>query len=179
MGQHLPLRHSMDRPAPVPTPMTVIQLEQFIHASTEAVYDYVTRPALWKEWHPASQGADAHAAESLEAGARFEEDIVSAGRRRHLRWTVEQAEPGRRWAASAVMEDGSTVRLLYEFEARNTGMNFTRTLSYQVKPLHLRIANALFVWRRVQAESRTALSNLTRRFARGKGTSGLHAQGDS
>ena len=63
------------------------------------------------------------------------------------------------------MEDGSTVHLLYEFQARNTGMNFKRTLRYQVKPLHLRMANALFVWRRVQAESRMALSNLTRRFS--------------
>jgi hypothetical protein len=37
-------------------------------------------------------------------------------------------------------------------------------LRYQVKPLHLRIVNALFMWRRVQAESRLALSNLTRHF---------------
>ncbi len=144
--------------------MTTIQLEQFIHASTQAVYDYVTRPALWKEWHPASLGAQEHAAESLAVGARFEEDILSAGIKRHLRWTVEQAEPGARWAASAVMDDGSTVNLLYRFEGRNTGMNFTRTLRYQVKPLHLRIVNALFMWRRVQAESRLALSNLTRHF---------------
>ncbi|MFI4979809.1 MAG: SRPBCC family protein [Nevskiales bacterium] len=144
--------------------MTTIQLEQFIHASTQAVYDYVTRPARWKEWHPASLGAQEHAAESLIAGARFEEDILSAGIKRHLRWMVEEAEPGVRWAASAVMDDGSTVHLLYRFEGRNTGMNFTRTLRYHVKPLHLRIVNALFMWRKVQAESRLALSNLTRHF---------------
>jgi uncharacterized protein YndB with AHSA1/START domain len=144
--------------------MTRIQLEQFIHATPQAVYDYVTRPALWKEWHPASQGADNHAAESLGAGAQFEENILSAGMRRHLRWVVERAEPGRQWSARAVMDDGSTVHLQYRFEARNTGMNFVRTLEYQVKPLHLRIGNALFMWRRVQAESRTALGNLTRRF---------------
>lgn len=144
--------------------MTTIQLEQFILASTQAVYDYVTRPARWKEWHPASLGAQEHAAESLAAGARFEEDILSAGIKRHLRWTVEEAEPGVRWAASAVMDDGSTVHLLYRFEGRNTGMNFTRTLRYHVKPLHLRIVNALFMWRKVQAESRLALSNLTRHF---------------
>ncbi len=145
--------------------MTTIQLEQFILASTEAVYDYVTRPARWKEWHPASLGAQAHADESLAAGARFEEDILSVGIKRHLRWTVEEAEPGVRWAASAVMDDGSTVHLLYQFEKRNTGMNFTRTLRYQVKPLHLRMVNAVFMWRRVQAESRLALSNLTRHFS--------------
>ncbi|WP_029922236.1 SRPBCC family protein [Nevskia soli] len=144
--------------------MTTIQLEQFILAPTLAVYDYVTRPARWKEWHPASLGAQEHAAESLAAGARFEEDILSAGIKRHLRWTVEEAEPGVRWAASAVMDDGSTVHLLYRFEGRNTGMNFTRTLRYHVKPLHLRIVNALFMWRKVQAESRLALSNLTRHF---------------
>ena len=145
--------------------MTIIQLDQFILASTEAVYDYVTRPARWKEWHPASLGTQQHADESLAAGARFEEDILSAGIKRHLRWTVEQAEPGLRWAANAVMDDGSTVHLLYQFDKRNTGMNFTRTLRYQVKPLHLRMVNALFMWRRVQAESRLALSNLTRHFS--------------
>ncbi len=145
--------------------MTVIQLEQFILAPTQAVYDYVTRPALWKEWHPVSLGAQQHAAESLDAGARFEEEILAAGVKRHLRWTVEQAEPGVRWAASAVMDDGSSVHLLYRFEARNTGMNFTFTLSYRIKPLHLRLVNALFAWRRVQADSRLALSNLTRRFS--------------
>jgi hypothetical protein len=144
--------------------MTTIQLEQFIHASPGAVYDYVTRPALWKEWHPASQGADTHAVESLGAGAQFEEDIVSAGRARHLKWGVELAEPGVHWVARAVMEDGSTVHLDYRFQPRNTGMNFVRTLNYHVKPLHLRIANGLFVWRRVQAESRQALGNLTRKF---------------
>ena len=144
--------------------MTTIQLEQFILAPTQAVYDYVTRPARWKEWHPASLGAQQHAAESLGVGARFEEDILSAGVKRHLRWTVEQAEPGQRWAAGAVMEDGSTAHLEYRFEARNTGMNFTFILRYQLKPLHLRLANALFMWRRVQAESRLALGNLTRHF---------------
>lgn len=145
--------------------MTTIQLDQFILATPQAVYDYVTRPALWKEWHPASLGADPHAAESLGAGARFEEDILSAGIKRHLRWVVEQAEPGKAWSARAVMDDGSTVHLRYRFEPRNTGMNFTRTLDYRVKPLHLRLANGLFMWRRVQAESRKALGNLTRHFA--------------
>ena len=145
--------------------MTTIQLDQFILASTEAVYDYVTRPVRWKEWHPASLGVQQHADESLTAGARFEEDVLSAGIRRHLRWIVEEAVPGVRWAASALMDDGSTVHLLYRFEKRNTGMNFTRTLCYQVKPLHLRLVNAMFMWRRVQAESRLALSNLTRHFS--------------
>lgn len=145
--------------------MTIIKLDQFVAAPPVVVYDYVTRPARWKEWHPASLGTGGLPPDPLEAGAAFEEDVRSAGQLRHLRWTVKECKPALRWAADAVMDDGSRVSLLYELEPRGQGTRFTRTLEYHLKPLHLRLVNALLMWRRVQAESRLALSNLTRHFA--------------
>jgi uncharacterized protein YndB with AHSA1/START domain len=145
--------------------MTTLRLAIHIPAPPAQVYDYVTRPARWKQWHPSSLGADAHADASLPAGATFEEDIRSAGFTRHLRWQVLDSQPARRWEASAVMGDGSTVRLLYEFAADGDGTAFTRTLDYEIRPALLRALNDLVMWRKVRRESGRALANLAARFA--------------
>lgn len=146
--------------------MTVIRIERQIPAAPAAVYDLVTRPARWKEWHPSSLRADAHAMESLAAGAQFEEDIRSAGFVRHLRWRVLESVPAARWAAHAVMDDGSRVSLLYELSDTANGTRFVRTLDYQLRPWLLRRLNDLFMWRRVQRESNRALDNLVAFFVR-------------
>lgn len=145
--------------------MTIITLSVDIAAAPAAVYDYVTRPVRWKEWHPASLGAQEIGDESLVAGRRFEEDVRSAGFVRHLTWLVEESRPGERWRASAYMPDGSTVRLTYDFAGQGEGTRFTRTLEYVLAPRLLRLANNLFMWKRVQAESGVALANLAARFA--------------
>lgn len=145
--------------------MTTIQLERIIPAAPAAIYDLVTRPARWHEWHPSSIRADASALESLVAGARFEEDIRSAGFIRHLRWQVTDAESARYWAASAVMDDGSTVALQYRLQVDPAGTRFVRTLDYRLAPPLLRLLNAIGLWRRVQRESNRALDNLVRRFS--------------
>lgn len=146
--------------------MTLLRQSIEIQAAPAAVYDYVTRPLRWKEWHPASLGADEVADESLVAGRRFEEDISAAGQRRRLTWLVEESRPGERWRASAYMQDGSTVRLCYEFEAAAAGTSFTRTLEYVIGPIWLRWCNELFLWKRVQRESQQALENLRQRWVR-------------
>lgn len=145
--------------------MTTIRLERRIAAAPAAVYDLVTRPARWHEWHPSSIRANAQAMESLAAGARFEEDIRSSGFTRHLRWTVREAEPPQRWCAEAVMDDGSTVHLRYELMADRDGTRFVRTLDYRLAPPLLRWLNDVLMWRRVRRESNRALDNLVARFA--------------
>lgn len=145
--------------------MTLLCQSIEIAAAPAAVYDYVTRPLRWKEWHPSSLAVQDVADESLVAGRRFEEDIEAGGRRRHLQWMVEESRPGERWRASAYMEDGSTVRLTYEFAAAGAGTRFTRTLEYVLAPALLRWLNDLFLWKRVQRESQAALERLRGRFA--------------
>ena len=146
--------------------MTTIRLSTVIPAAPRAVYDYVTRPVRWKEWHPSSQEVQGVDDEPLVAGRRFEEDIVAGGRARHLTWLVEESRQDARWRASAYMADGSTVRLCYEFTPEGDGTRFTRTLEYVLRPALLRWLNDLFLWRRVERESAHALEQLRSRFAR-------------
>lgn len=150
--------------------MTTIRLDTQIAAAPQSVYDYVTRPARWHEWHPASLGAEPHAMESLRAGDKFEEDIRSSGFKRHLRWNVRDSKPGERWEAFAVMGDGSTVHLLYEFSPESGGTRFRRTLNYQIKPPLLRLLNDLIVCRKVRRESGRALANLQAHFGKQHGS---------
>jgi uncharacterized protein YndB with AHSA1/START domain len=145
--------------------MTLLRQRIEIAAPPARVYDYVTRPLRWKEWHPSSLAVQDAGDESLVAGRRFEEDVSAAGRQRHLQWMVEESRPGERWRASAYMEDGSTVRLTYEFEPAATGTRFTRTLEYVLAPRLLRWLNDAFLWKRVERESATALENLRQRLA--------------
>lgn len=147
--------------------MTLLRQCIEIAAPPERVYDYVTRPLRWKEWHPSSLDVQEAGDESLVAGRRFAEDVSAAGRRRHLHWMVEESHPGRRWRASAYMDDGSTVRLTYEFEPAGGGTRFTRTLEYVLAPWLLRWLNDLYLWRRVERESAAALEGLRRRMAGG------------
>ena len=56
-----------------------ISQERYIQAPIEAVYDYVTQPDRWHEWHPTSLGADTGTSGSLPAGQRFTETIDLLG----------------------------------------------------------------------------------------------------
>ncbi len=131
----------------------------------ETAYDYLTRPALWHEWHHASLGTDANAREPMKAGDQFNENIRTVGIRKALHWRVLDAQPQRRWEAAATMDDGSSAHLTYEFAAIPEGTRFTRTLSYTVKPWSLRLLNGTLGWLKVRLESRQALRKLQRHFA--------------
>lgn len=149
--------------------MTTLCQSVEITASPLTVYDYVTRPLRWKEWHHSSLAVQDVGDESLVAGRRFDEDVQAAGGlRRHLTWMVEESHPGKRWRASAYMADGSTVRLTYEFAESGSGTTFTRTLEYAVAPLLLRWAGRLFLAGKVEKESAAALARLQQHFLAGR-----------
>jgi hypothetical protein len=144
--------------------MTLLRQTIELPLAPAAVYDYVTRPLRWKEWHPSSLAVREVGDESLVAGRRFEEDVRAAGRQRQLQWMVEESRPGSRWRASAYMADGSTVRLTYELDAAGSGTRLTRTLEYTLAPRLLRWFNDLFLWRRMEGESAAALEGLRQRL---------------
>lgn len=146
--------------------MTTHTTHTVLRAPPEVVYDDLTRPARWREWHHASLGTEAHAEASMRVGDRFREQIKSVGLRKTLHWRVLEADPPRCWIAAATMDDGSTVQLRYMFAAVPGGTRFTRTLSYTLKPWPLRLLNATVGWAKVRIESHQALRRLQRRFGR-------------
>jgi Polyketide cyclase / dehydrase and lipid transport len=136
-----------------------------LQATPAQAYDYLTIPACWHEWHAASLGTVPDTRVSQPAGARFEENIRTAGFRRRLHWRVIAAQRADFWEAAATMDDGSRVRLRYDFAADGGGTRFTRTLDYAVQPLWLRLVDVLFGRLRIRRESAVALAALQRHFA--------------
>lgn len=145
--------------------MTQLRQSLEISATPAALFDYVSRPLRWKEWHHSSLEVRGVQDEPLVAGRRFEESVMAAGGlRRELTWLVEESHPGKRWRASAYMADGSTVRLCYEFDASAAGTHFTRSLDYTVAPVFLRLINHFFLQEKVKKESDAALQRLAAHF---------------
>ena len=136
-----------------------------LDATPQQAYDYLSMPACWHEWHAASLGTIPDARASLGKDATFDENIRTAGFRRRLHWRVVDAQRPDYWEATALMDDGSRVRLRYDFAADAGGTIFTRTLDYAVKPLWLRAVDALFGRLRIRRETAVALDQLQRHFA--------------
>ncbi|EZH77663.1 sterol desaturase [Ectopseudomonas composti] len=125
----------------------------------EQVLDYAAAPSHWPQWHPSSlriygrEGA-------LLAGERFEEDIHAGGRAGHLRWDVLDYQPAQRWQASARGDHGLQLLLTYECVAMEGGCEFVRTLEYGFDNLLMRLANGLFMRRRIERESQASMRAL-------------------
>jgi hypothetical protein len=135
-------------------------------ATAEQAYDYLSTPSRWHEWHASSLGTLPDSPVSLAAGATFEENIRAAGFRRRLHWQVAAAQRPTQWEAVATMDDGSRLRLRYDFAAAGDGTAFTRTLDYALRPLWLRAVDVVFGRRRLRCETAAALLALQAHFAR-------------
>ncbi|CAM2768477.1 Uncharacterized conserved protein YndB, AHSA1/START domain [Pseudomonas gessardii] len=109
-----------------------ISQERYIQAPIEAVYDYVTQPDRWHEWHPTSLSADTGTRGSLPAGQRFTEIIDLMGVRVPMSYRVQIAVPPREFKTvfTSLAVDGS---IHYFLQARGSGTLFTRVLSYETE----------------------------------------------
>ncbi|MBP1124390.1 MULTISPECIES: SRPBCC family protein [Pseudomonas] len=119
-----------------------ISQERFLQAPIDAVYDYVTQPDHWHEWHPTSLSADTGTRGSLAAGARFGEMIDLLGVRVPLSYRVQIAQPPGEFKAAftSVAVDGS---IHYFLQPYRDGTLFKRVLTYetelQLATLHARM----------------------------------------
>ncbi|NWF11709.1 SRPBCC family protein [Pseudomonas salomonii] len=119
-----------------------ISQERFIQAPIEVIYDYVTQPDRWHEWHPTSLSADTGTTGSLPAGARFTEIIDLLGVRVPLSYRVQIARcPGEfKTVFTSLAVDGS---IHYFLQPHRGGTLFKRVLTYetelQLATLHARM----------------------------------------
>jgi uncharacterized protein YndB with AHSA1/START domain len=131
-----------------------------INAPIEHVYAYVTTPANWPKWHPASRSVSPGADHSLEVGEQVSEDFETAGRRGRAVWTVREREPPHRWVVHGSGETGGDVVITYRFTAEQGGTRFERELTYRMPNLTLVLLDFLRIRRRMAAESAEALRRL-------------------
>lgn len=140
--------------------MNRMQHEILVARPPEAVFDYVTTPGRWPEWHPSSLRLAPGAEQPLPAGARFEEDIHAGGRKAHLSWIVREARRPSLWIAEARGDNGVTLTLEYRMEPAAAGTRFVRTLDYTLPNALFRLYNAVIGRRRIEQESRLSLQQL-------------------
>jgi len=143
--------------------MATISQTVVIDCTPEALYDYVTQPWRWHEWHPNSLCAEASVS-ILRTGDTFTETIcveplspLPIKLERHTRYRVKQAIAHTAWTVEGKMRDG-WLQIDYRFEASGNQTRFSRTLSYQTRGLSLILMPLLR--RRMQGMSARALENL-------------------
>ncbi|KAF2407520.1 SRPBCC family protein [Pseudomonas antarctica] len=109
-----------------------ISQERFIEAPIEVVYDYVTQPDRWHEWHPTSLGANTGTTGPLPAGARFTEDIDLLGVRVPMSYRVQIAQRPSEFKTvfTSLAVDGS---VHYFLQAHRNGTLFKRVLTYETE----------------------------------------------
>ncbi|HEV2459943.1 MAG TPA: SRPBCC family protein [Ktedonobacterales bacterium] len=149
--------------------MTRIYTAATIRRPVEAVYDYVTTPGHWPEWHPSSLGVSGATDHSLAVGEQVTERFNVAGRRGTVVWTVREREAPRRWLIEGSIVGGTGGgTVAYTLTPRDDSVFFEREFVYPVPGPLLRLLDALIVRRRIQAESAEALRRLQARLEAGE-----------
>ncbi len=108
-----------------------------IAVSAERLFNYVTRPGSWHEWHPSSRSANTAKAVP-GVGDTFEELIevqplapFPPRMKRATRYRVTESQPFQTWAAEGKMKD-AWIRIRYDFEEKGGVTLFARTLDFKV-----------------------------------------------
>jgi len=138
-----------------------------IKVQPEKMYAYVTQPWLWHEWHPNSKSAKAKVSELL-IGDTFDEVIelkplsplpIKIKKQAHYKVLID--DPAHHWQVEGNM-DGGWVQIDYQFNRSDSGVEFTRTLSYETKGINRTLAP--FLKPRMREMSLVALSNLKQKL---------------
>ena len=152
-------------------PVTITN-EIEIAISAEDLFNYVTQPWLWHEWHPSSQSANADHS-FLAAGDEFDEVVVvqplsplPPSLTRNTHYTVTETIPFHSWKVEGKMKD-AWLKIRYDFDepAEKPGTTlFQRTLSFSVTgPTRLFLPFLKLKMKRISGQ---AMNNLKARMER-------------
>lgn len=148
-----------------------------IGVAPERVFDYVTTPGNWPQWHPSSLAVRGATNHSARPGETATEDFIVAGRRGTVVWRVRERDAPRRWVIEGRGEDdgvaGATLaKISYTLTPDGSGTRFRRELVYPAPNLLFLALNATFIQSRVEAESAQAVAQLKAVLERGATPSG-------
>ena len=125
------------------------------------VFAFVSTPALWHRWHPATRAVRGVPDRPLVAGESMLESIRAAGRSFDARWTVLACDPPARWVIATDTPRG-VARITYRIRAGAGRCRFERTLEFKSKSrLWSGLDGTLTRWILVRQSAR-ALHNLQR-----------------
>ncbi|VVD87076.1 polyketide cyclase [Pandoraea nosoerga] len=133
-----------------------------LRAPPQAVYDYVTTPANWPAWHPASLAVQGTTDRPLALGDEVAEEFRLAGRHGILHWRVIEAKPPLTWRAEAEVNRRPSAQVRYTLTPDGSGTRFERDFIYRTPNLLFLILDPLFVGPRMRAESAQGARQLAR-----------------
>jgi hypothetical protein len=136
--------------------VTVISIER----PDTVVFDYVSTPAHWPDWHPSSLSVRGATDHSLNVGEQVTEEFRVAGRRGSVVWTVAARDRPRRWVITGAIDGKSAGMVSYSLTPAASGTRFEREFIYRAPSLWFEAVNVLFVRARIQQESDTAVARL-------------------
>jgi uncharacterized protein YndB with AHSA1/START domain len=126
----------------------------------ERVFEYVTTPANWPRWHPASLrvlGATDH---SLLVGEQVTEEFRVAGQPGSAVWTVRERQAPHRWVIDGASENGNQATITYTLTAHDGGTHFQRELAFAEVRSRDGAMDLAELGRHVEEESAAALRRL-------------------
>jgi uncharacterized protein YndB with AHSA1/START domain len=141
--------------------MTRITTTVRIRRPIGEVFDYVTTPANWPVWHPASISVGGSSDHPLRLGEEVIEEFVAGGRRGRATWRVTRRKAPHRWRIEASSPQGQAA-ISYQLSAEGGDTVFRRDLSYEMPNVWLALLDVLVLRRRMDRESRIALQRLKR-----------------
>lgn len=132
------------------------------------VFDYVTTPGHWPQWHPSSLAVSGATDHSLAVGEQVTEEYRVAGRKGTVVWTVCEREAPRRWLIEGRIVSshngggGGSGTVAYTLTAAGdgNGTRFERVFTYPTPTLVIALLDALMIRRRIRAESAEAVRRL-------------------
>jgi len=107
-----------------------VESEVTIRQPPARVFDFVTTPALWHTWHPATVEVRGVPQRPLGEGERALEVIAMGRRRDEAEWLVRRCAPPSLWEITTETANGAA-RIVYRCEPTDTGCHFHRTLEFR------------------------------------------------
>jgi uncharacterized protein YndB with AHSA1/START domain len=135
-----------------------------IAAPPERVFAYITAPANWPRWHPASRAVRGITARTPQIGEQVVETFEIAGRRAEATWTTVELDPPRRWILTSTAPGGGSARLVYMLRGNDLGTVWERDLTSRGPNLLFGIINLVELRAVMEADSREALANVKRQL---------------
>ena len=123
------------------------------------VFAYVTTPALWHTWHPATASVHDVPNRPLVTGETMRERIDAAGRRFDAIWTVLACEAPQLWVIATATDNGDA-RIVYRVTATGDGCEFHRTLEFRSRHYPWRAFDGNVTRWILDRQSARALANL-------------------
>jgi uncharacterized protein YndB with AHSA1/START domain len=136
-----------------------VESEIMIDRPPQLVFEYVTTPAHWHTWHPATVQVRGVPNRPLTVGETMIETIVVAGRRDEAQWTVQACSPPQLWEIATDTDNGAA-RIVYRITATNMGCRFHRTLEFRSKRWPWRALDSTLTRWILEQQSSRALGNL-------------------